>query len=517
MPWQVEQNTGVAGYVIRCVWFKGYIYAFTQDDGVWRRNDVGPWTQVFNGTGLGWYWEDDDALYCPGPVGGEHIHRSEDGVNWPEDIDLLATFGAHVGGWWHTWGAMGGCGDYFYYENHDVGGAGTTYFYRRDLDGNWDMPFATHAGAEGASGRGIIGFGGEVYWTNATNARYWDGTAWSIEATLDDQGGTYLSLIGGNLYVRTSTTYSLVGGYYWRTPTATNWAFLNLPVPDNTWSVWPLCEGEDGETYTLTSNGTIMRIYQQVGPLLNLIAYQAVIAVGVGSRGGVCVDDTGAMYWGTRAGGTIQFFAFVGDYDVAPGGLCPQAMDCDGDGDALYIGVYDTGTTQPLLISVPLPLVGGVSPGSAVFEPGAGNAINVKCTDVGNQLAIAGRFSGGGNDSVQVSDDGGLSLPNDIAPNWGDTAQPLLVDPDDLDGVMVALQGGAGQIMETVDGGGTWTQRNAAVGYGPTALARLPEGDELVAGGPAGEIEYSPNRGQELANINVGWPAGDGVEALEVA
>lgn len=514
MGWTVEQNTGVNGHVVRCVWFKGYIYAFTQDDGVWRRDGVGPWTQVFNGTGLGWYWADDDALYCPGPAGGEHIHRSEDGLAWPEDIDLLATFGAHAGGWWHTWGAMGGYGDYFYYENHDVGGAGTTYFYRRDLDGNWDMPFATHVGAEGANGRGIIGFGGKVYWTNMLYARYWDGAAWSIETTLNGQGSTYMSAIDNKLYVCTDPSHSLVGGYYWKTTAATTWAFMNLPIPDNTWWVWTLCEGADGETYTLTSSGLNMRIYQKVGSILKLIAGQASIAAGVGTCGGICVDAAGAMYWGTRALGTIRFFYYDPDYDVTPegGGLYPQAMDCDADGDALYIAVYDA-AGQPALIKVMLPLATG-SMGSTMFGPAAGgSAINVQCTGVGQRLAISGRLSAGGNDSVQVSTDAALSW-TDVAPAWGDTAQPIEVSPDTLDKIMACLDANQ-DIVETLDQGTLWLTRNAAVGYSPGAMARLPQGDELLVGDDAANrIDYSPNQGATLHNITGAFQGN--VAALEV-
>jgi hypothetical protein len=515
MPWQVEQVTGATSPALRCVWFKGYIYAFTEDSGVYRRDGIGPWVQVFNGGGIGWYWEADDALYCTGPAGGHQIHRSVDGINWPMDEDLLVTFGAHAGGSWQAWGAMGGYGDYFYYANHDVGGPGRTYFYRRDLDGNWAMTPPLYVGVEGSAGRGIIGFGGEIYWTNNTSARYWDGAAWSIEATLDAQGGDYMSALDDILYVCTSTIHSLVGGYYWRTPASTEWAFMNLPVPDNTWGGWTLCQGADGEIYTVAQNGTTLRIYQKVGPLLNLLHYQATVAPGLGTRGGICADATGAMYFGTRTGGVIRFFAFVGNYNVAPGGLYPQAVDCDGDGDALYIALYDTGTTFPLLVSVALPLVGGVSVGSNVFPAAAGTAINVKCTDVGDQVVVSGNF--GNNEQVETTDDAGLNWVDIDRDAWGgDVAEPLAVNPISIDEVMVCLASGV--ITETFDAGATaWAVNNAAVGYSPGAMARLPGGDELVIGDDAAvRIDYSPNRGVTLTNITGVVYAGN-VAALEVA
>jgi hypothetical protein len=517
MPWQVEQNTGVNDRVIRCIWWKGYIYAFTEDAGVWRRDGVGPWTQVFvngNNGGQAWLWEEDDATYCGGgALNGSKIYRSVDGTNWTVDVDLNVAFGLQ--GFYHNYSEIGGYGDYLYVANHDVG-ISTTFFYRRDLAGNW-IAHSTHVGVEGAGGRGIVGFGGEIYWTNWTEQRYWDGAAWSVEPTLTTQCGStcYLSVIDDALYVLTSTSASLIGGYYWRTAMATDWSFLNLPVPDNTWGGWTLCQGEDGEAYTIAQDGTTLRIYQKVGPLLDLIHYQATVGVGLGTRGGVCTDATGEMFFGTRAGGTVQFFAFAGNYNVTPGGLYPQAVDCDGDGDALYVALYDTTTAQPMLISVPLPLIGGVSAGSNIFNPGAGTAINVKCPDVGDQAVVAGDF--GNNEQVETTDDAGLNWTDIDRDAWGaETAQPLEINPISIEEVLVALAA-AQDITETFDAGATaWVVNNAAVGYSPGAMSKLPGGDELVIGDDAANrIDYSPNRGVTLQNIT-GAFAGN-VAALEVA
>jgi photosystem II stability/assembly factor-like uncharacterized protein len=152
--------------------------------------------------------------------------------------------------------------------------------------------------------------------------------------------------------------------------------------------------------------------------------------------------------------------------------------------------------------------------GMGLFNPGAGSAINVRCSAVGQKLAISGRLSAGGNDSVRTSEDGGATF-TDIAPAWADTAQPLLVDPDGVDEVYVALDA-AQDLDETEDGGTTWTQRNAAVGYSPGAMAKLSDGDELVVGNDAANrIDYSPNRGQTLTNITGAFVGA--VAALEVA
>jgi len=440
MGWAVEHNTGIAGSVTRLVWFKGDLYAFTMNDGIWRRPAAGPpWVQVFAFPtgGQAWVWEDDDAIYCGGGwLNGNNIYRSEDGTAWVVDVDLNVAFGLQAS--YHDYSEIGGYGSYLYLANHDVAGPGSTFFYRRDLAGVWAAFGAPHVGVEGAGGRGIIGYGGEVYWTNWTNARYWDGAAWSIETTLNSQGCEKMSVIDEILYLNASTIMPWIGGYYWKTAAATDWTWMNLPVPNNMWTCWPLCEGADNETYTATSDGTAMRVYQQVGGMLNLIGYQAVMPVAPDSHGGVCVDDTGAMYIGTEPGAAIQFLAFAGVYTVTPGGLYPQAIDCDGDGDQLYLALYDTGTALPMLISVPIPLDGALSMGSNMFSPAVGTRINVQCSVVGDNLAIAGDFAAV-DDHVRVSGDAGLTWTNIGSNLWNvNVAQPLEINPNSLGGTPVA-------------------------------------------------------------------------------
>jgi len=237
-------------------------------------------------------------------------------------------------------------------------------------------------------------------------------------------------------------------------------------------------------------------------------------AVGPGTRGGVCVDAAGDMYFGTRAAGTVQFFAWAGVYDLTPGGLYPQAMDCDGDGDTLYVGLYDTATAQPILISVALPLDGAGSMGGNIFSPGAGNAINVKCIDVGDSLVVSGNF--GNNEQVETSDDAGITWTDIDRDAWGaETAQPLAVDPLTIDEVLVCLAT-AQDVTETLDAGATaWVVNNAAIGFTPSAMAKLPNGNELIIGNGAGNrIDYSPNRGVTLVNITGAF--GGNVASLEL-
>lgn len=224
-------------------------------------------------------------------------------------------------------------------------------------------------------------------------------------------------------------------------------------------------------------------------------------------------DADGNLYAGTD---NSQFWAYAADFAIAPGGLPPQQMDVDGDGDALYVCVYDA-AAQPILVKVALPLFNHAV-GAAVFDPGAGTAINVKCGDVGGELAISGSFAAApGNEQVEVSEDGGGTWTDIDRDAWGvETAEPLLVDPDDAaNRVMVALAG-AQDIVETTDGGATaWTVNNPGVGYSPGAAAKLSDGDEIILGDDAANrIDYSPNRGITLTNITGAF--GGNVTALEV-
>lgn len=519
MGWVVEQNTGIGptNEVIKCLWYKGYIYAGTRNVGVWRRDGIGPWVQVFVQHGKLWHWEDDDALYC-----GNHgqISRSVDGVAWALDVDLNVAFGLQ--GNYNSTSEIGGYGNYLYVANYDLT-VPCTWFYRRDLAGNWAVFGAAHAGGEGGTGRGIIGFGGEVYWTNGTHVRYWDGAAWAVEVPLDGNCGTtsYMSVINNRLYIGAPVSaLHPHGGYYWKTSSVTNWSFLTHELPDNTWSVFTLNEGADGETYTwATPDGTDIRVYRRVGNQLSLIMQDTAGLIAIhGLYGGVGVDAAGDMYLGGRSAATVRFFAFVPTYNLTAtgGGLYPQAMDCDADGDMLYIGLYDTATAQPILVSVALPLDGAASMGSNVFSPGAGDAINVKCNSVSDNLVVSGNF--GVNEQVETSDDGATTWTDIDRDAWGaETAQPSVVDPLTVAEVMVALAT-AQDITETDDAGATaWVVNNAAVGYSPGAMALLPNGDEMIIGDDAANrIDYSPNRGVTLTNITGAFAGGGNVAALEI-
>lgn len=203
------------------------------------------------------------------------------------------------------------------------------------------------------------------------------------------------------------------------------------------------------------------------------------------------------------------------NYTVVGGGLYPQSIDCNGDGSALYICLYDTATGQPALMEVALPLDGATSVGNIMFLPGAGTAINVKCSVVGDELAIAGDFAAA-NEQVETSDDAGITWTDIDRDFWGaEVAQPLIINPTWITEVMVALAG-AQDITETFDAGATaWIVNNPAIGYSPGAMVRLVRGHEMIIGDDAANrIDYSPNRGVSVANVTGAF--GGNVAALEI-
>lgn len=373
-------------------------------------------------------------------------------------------------------------------------------FYRRDRAGNWTQ-YPPDPGWAGTS-EDLVTWGDKTYWSHSNRVHTYDGTTWDVDSALDWEGNVRFTVHDGVLYA--------AGGQVevWR---RARWGFWireeNVGAP---WSTDAISIGDDGALWLgADDGGGNARVYVRQGSHWTLHS----TAAGVEFHSACAYE--GALYAGADVGGNAQFWAYAPDFAIAPGGLPPQAMDVDGDGGALYVCAYNA-AAQPILVKVGLPLVNHAV-GAAVFGPAAGgSAINVQCTNLGGELAISGRLSAGGNDSVQVSDDGAASW-SDVAPAWGDSAQPLVVSPDSIDEILVCLAG-AQDIVWTTDGGGTWTVMNPAVGYAPDAMVRMRETDELVIGDAhaARKVEYSPNLGVEIQDITGGAAIGD-VVALQVA
>jgi len=302
------------------------------------------------------------------------------------------------------------------------------------------------------------------------------------------------------------------------------------PYAAHRWWALVVCAGPVYKFYNSDDGTTWTEVHQFAGTTQHAAGWPDRVNEFVATNDGVVYplvysSDRGDT-WTTKAGNWGPFgyngdircvavgipAAVTWNYTVVGGGLYPQAIDCDGDGDSLYISLYDTTTGQPVLVSVNLPLDGATSVGNITFNPGAGSAINVKCIDIGDNLVISGDF--GANEQVETSDDGGMTW-TDIDPGtWGAAlAQPLVVDPLTLDEVMIALT--PQSIIETLDGGTTWTVYNAAVGYSPGAMTKLVNGNEMIIGDDgANRIDYSPNRGVSTANVTGVF--GGNVAAVEI-
>lgn len=483
--WALEFDPGMTGQLYQMHCWKGDLWGFCRDGGghgVWRRTPPN-WTQVLASTSdaRGEIW--DDQMFWgsgSGGFGSRYIYRSLDGLAWVQDHD----FGA---GAYSHWSAMGGYGNYLYMAMQGFHGAANTTVYRRDTLGNYVatppvVPDNTH-------GYDIIGFGGYVYWCDGTDCYEYD-VAWGLQADLTNNCHWFTYNPGdGCLYAMrynsAATTWEV-----WRRSVAGAWALDHDFGLGAVWLMGAISVGDDGNLYVAAEDGVDSRVYIRSGGTWALHS----TALGAIFRSIIAYDD--GFYAGTNS---CEFWAYTYEYGAGVGtGLPNQALDCDGDGDAIYVCVYD-GAGQPVLVKADLPLT-QAAVGDAVFEPGAGDAINVKCATVGQRLAVSGYF--GNNDQVEVSKDAG-AIFTDIDPGtWGaERAQPHLIDPDTVDEVYVALEA-LQDLYETPDGGTTWTQRQAAVGYSPGALARLPDGDELVVGDDAANvIDYSPNRGQELHDI----------------
>lgn len=499
--WALEFNPGMAGSIYKMFYFNGDIFGVgygAAGRGIWRRTPPN-WTRHFAAVGGGRACVWDGQMWA-GDGAVQDIHRSLDGVTWVQDW-VPPGFVA-----WDHWSAFNAYEDYLRVGCRACQDGLTNHFWRRDKAGNWTETPVDQADINHFYD--ILNFGGrtgndDIYLSaQASDVYRWstDYGIWLNEPTLDNVGAAYFTEHQGTLYASLS-------GQVWRRSRYGEWV-LDMADLGVGWDTKAISVGGDDVLYLAAEDGVNSRVYVRVGG--HWVLHSTAAGVRFHS---VVADAAGNLYAGTNA---CQFWAYAADFALAPGGLPPQAMDVDGDGDALYVCAYNA-AAQPVLVKVALPLVNNAM-GNAVFNPLAGTAISVKCGDVGGELAISGRLSAVGNDSVQVSEDGGGSW-TDIAPNWADTAEPLLVDPDDAaNAVMVALAG-AQDITETFDGGGTWTVNTPApIGYAPAAMARLPEGDELVIGDAhaARKVEYSPNRGVEIQDITGGAAIGN-VTALEVA
>lgn len=229
----------------------------------------------------------------------------------------------------------------------------------------------------------------------------------------------------------------------------------------------------------------------------------------------VCYDNLGDYF-------ECQAIRITGDnivtpYEVNPPvgggdaeGIPSGALDVDGNGDILYLGLY-TGVGNPVFITVPLPLDSAASTGTGRYVPTSGDAINVKAHgEVGNYVVVSGYF--GLDVQTHQSTDGGVTLTQIDPGNWGDNrAQPIAINPNDENDILVALH-----ILDDLmsyDGSGTsWTTLDAALAFDVGALAMYDlNPDEIFIGRDAAGADvilYSPSSGADWEDITLLMAAG---------
>jgi len=180
------------------------------------------------------------------------------------------------------------------------------------------------------------------------------------------------------------------------------------------------------------------------------------------------------------------------------------------------MGIYDN-LNNPIVVRANLPLVED-HVGTRIFNPGAGDSVNVKCTEyTGERVIVSGYF--GDNEQTELSTDGGTILSGIDPGTWAaNRAQPISIDPNDDNHILLALDG-LDDLVETEDAG-TWTTLDAALPYNVSAMGILDidPNEIVIARTDAGEalIHHSPNNGATWTDITGALDITAGIAAVEV-
>lgn len=515
MAWALEYTVpGNTGDVYQMHVWLGEVWAIGYDNaaaGVWYRTPAGgtAWTRTISapGSGRAEIW-DSQMFWTATALGGpRYISVSPDGVNWAVDHD----FG--VGSYSH-WSALGGMpGTDLYMAMQSFHGIANTTVYHRDALGNYAaianvVPDNTH-------GEDVIEYGtgaaNRIYWCDQTNCYERPPNAWQIEATLNNYCEAFTYNPGDGLLYCVHQDVGTNNWQVWRRSLVGGWA-LDHDFGLNTWGFGHISIGSDGNLYVAARDGVnTSRVYVRSGGAWSQITNSPM----TGAQFRSAIEFNGSYFAGTEDG---EFWGDTPDcgFGAVGQGLYPQALACDFDGSVLYVGVYNA-AGQPVLISVPLALV-NTALGTKVYDPAAGDAINVEAISVAGGLTISGLF--GNNEQVRRSLNYGGAW-TDIDPNtWGnvDRAQPLMVQASDTGVVLVARD--LVPDLQQRSAVGAWTSPNAALPYTVGAMAgSTPQGQEVILGNivaAARQIDRSIDGGTTLMDIT-GAFGGGGVAALDTA
>jgi adhesin HecA-like repeat protein len=177
-----------------------------------------------------------------------------------------------------------------------------------------------------------------------------------------------------------------------------------------------------------------------------------------------------------------------------------KPADVDAAGEFIYLALLEGGT--PILTKISTALD---ADGTTVFSPGAGDNIGVECGRFNSDVVwVAGQFDG--TNVVEKSEDGGSSFSvADDATIGG--VKSFVMGPDNDNRILVFDEDN-GDILETNDGGQTWTSINTSVTPEINSIARLGKNvQESVFGNDGGvsnSINYSVNSGDDLEDFQTG-------------
>lgn len=209
-------------------------------------------------------------------------------------------------------------------------------------------------------------------------------------------------------------------------------------------------------------------------------------------------------------------FAFIEDEGAGAaggaGGGADNVASISADGANVYIASFNN-LGFPTLIKISAFLI---ADGSVVFEPGAGGRIGVQCGELNNDVVyVAGLFDS--TNTVEKSEDAGSSFSVIDDSTFG-TIRSFAVGPNN-DNRIIVFDGDNGDIIESLDGGETWTTINSSVTQLINSIARFDVNPEEIVVGNEGDatdsINYSPNSGANLEDFQTGvYPNADATKVV---
>lgn len=498
MPWSVDGNTEAhnGSNVARgFLSYGGELYMRAGGGGgLYHRVGAGNWSRIqlaagpIYGRGTACVW--NSLLW---EVGTDNkVYRSNDGSTWIVDLDITATWGTTSPGY--------GLGSYQGASNlylvHVTAGV-IFYFASRSLGGVWTNNVATARPSPVTNTQGIIGFGGDIFCSSFFGLERWDGVSWNEDSVTGLHFGPF-PYHDGTIFANASVGGGNLGLYRW---TGSDWVQEGT-ASNGISSYYSI--GTDGLLYIAGGipGAVIYRRNDATNTWTALDSYNGV------TDGGTCATHFGNdRFFCERS--TLGDDIYIRDvtpadpYTIHPPvgggageGIAPQAIDVDGNGDIMYIGLYNA-SDNPMLIRVPLPLAID-SQGNLIYDPADGDTINVNASKYVSDFFITSGYFG---DNVQThqSDDGGDSLIQIDPGNWAaNRAQPIALDPNDEGHVLVALHT-RDDLMEYTGSGTSWTLLDDALAFDVGAMAMYDlNTDEIFIGRDAAGADvilYSPNNG----------------------